>query len=128
MSGPRSARLVVVHGERGRLYGTPRRAVLEAAAIGRYPWPDPSTVELPRVQAPRPGGAARRGLRRRVWAWRLLLAAWLLLTGLAGWVGLRVAGPASLGCPAVMGVVLFALAWVASSDVREHQRTLRRVG
>ncbi|MEV7267775.1 hypothetical protein AB0N38_29860 [Micromonospora aurantiaca] len=70
----------------------------------------------------------RRALRRRAWAWRLLLAGWLGLTGLALWAGLRWAGPASLGCPGLMLAVLLGLAYVASSDLREHERELRAEG
>ncbi|WP_146603470.1 hypothetical protein [Micromonospora endophytica] len=77
--------------------------------------------------------ARRRAFRRRVWAWRLLLAGWTGLTGLAGWTGLtglagwaalRWVGPTALGCLAPMLAVLVLLASCASSDLREQEAEL----
>lgn len=121
----------MVHGERGRLYGTPNRRLMEAAAVGRYQWGAAPTEELPRVDVPRPAQptpAQWREVRRRAWAWRLLLVAWLLLMALVGYVGTVAAGAGSLCCLLPMAAVLLALAWVASADVRERERSLRAGG
>lgn len=69
--------------------------------------------------------ARRRALRRRAWAWRLLLTGWAGLTGLVAWYAYRWAGIAGLGCPALLLVPLLLLAWCAASDLRERERELR---
>ncbi|NLU77742.1 hypothetical protein HCA58_04890 [Micromonospora sp. HNM0581] len=68
--------------------------------------------------------APRRAFRRRVWAWRLLLAGWTGLTGLASWAALRWIGPAGLVCPAPMLAALVLLGWCSSSDLRQQEAAL----
>lgn len=62
--------------------------------------------------------------RRRVWAWRLLLAGWLGVTGLAGWLALRWIGPAGFACLAPMVAALLLLVWCSIVDLREQESEL----
>lgn len=70
-----------------------------------------------------PAGA-RRAVRQRVWAWRLLLAGWACLTGLVTAAGLRWLGAVSLCCPLAMVLVLLMLGWCAAADLRAYRREL----
>ncbi len=70
------------------------------------------------VVAPDP--ARRRALARRTWAWRLLLAGWVALTGLAAWLSWWWLGPAGLGCPLLMVAPLAGLWWCSVADLRQQ--------
>ncbi|MDG4796896.1 hypothetical protein [Micromonospora sp. WMMD1082] len=73
-----------------------------------------------RVPVVAPDPVQRRSLVRRTWAWRLLLAGWIALTGLAAWLAWRWLGPVGLGCPLLMGGPLLGLWWCSLVDLRQQ--------
>ncbi|TDB79608.1 hypothetical protein [Micromonospora sp. KC721] len=124
--GPRSVRLLTGH----RRPASARTACRPGGPVGVGPpmwpalYPQGRAVGHARVVAVPP--AQLRSYRRRVWAWRLLLAGWVGLTALAAWVGLRWIGLAGLGCPLLMASPLLGMWWCSIVDLREQESELRR--
>ncbi|WFE47582.1 hypothetical protein [Verrucosispora sp. WMMD1129] len=125
--GPRSARLLTGH-RRPPAAQSAYRPGGPVVGVGPHTWAalnvQGRAVGRARVVTLPPAQVA--AFRRRVWAWRLLLAGWTGLTGLAAWATLWRIGPAALTCLAPMLAVLVLLASCASSDLREQEDELRQ--
>lgn len=123
--GPRSTRLLTGHHRPSAAVPAYRPG---GPVVGPRPWAalnfQGRAVGRARVVTVPP--AQLRAYRRRVWAWRLLIAGWLGLTGLAVWAGLRWVGLAGLGCPLMMCGPLVLLCWCSIVDLREQDAELWR--
>ncbi|MEU0151564.1 hypothetical protein [Micromonospora fulviviridis] len=125
VTGPRSARRLTAH----RVPAAAPAYRQGGPVVGPQTWE--ALRPAPRLSVSPPAPLSReqkRGLARRAWGWRALMVAWAALMAAAVWVGLRLAGPASLGCPAVMLAVELALAWCSAVDLRQREAEMRAEG
>lgn len=121
-SGPRSTRLLTGH-RRLRPAEPDEPPGSKQAAADAQTWGLLDLTERPwaggePVVAPDPG--RRRALVRRVWTWRLLLAGWVALIGVAALLGWRWFGLAGLGCPLLMLGPLIGMWWCSAVDLRQY--------